>query len=614
MKTLIVDGQILQTNAFFRGMGGYTYNVIKTFAEQQPDVQLLVMLNIHMLHDEERMAAIQAKMPTAKLHLLDLPFQPGPDLAHEAKARQALDAFIAAETPLESNEVYYFLPALFLFDYCAVFPTNVKKLLLFHDLTPLIFREDLAKYFPAHLYFPRFKTIFEADIVYTNSQTTGRDLEQYLGISPDKLINIDGSLNMQSREEQADARDILKRLNLDKTPFLLMPTGGTEFKNNIRAAQALANLKRGMSVDIKVAVTSFFRQHEQEELRMIAGDDLVFTGNISNSELTTLYESCDAVLLPSLYEGLGIPVLEGIEHDKPVACSDIAVFREIPHCQEALYMFDPYDVEEIGEAMLRAVSHAGFEQKRTHYPAILQKYSWSRTAELFAEALADPKHFVTAPVIRKRIAVLCPDPRKNNDVAVFAQRMFGYARRENIELVYFIDPGGDDDPTATILSDYVRSVALTYDIKDFLLQSREQKFDEVISFLSSDTRFPYLMRYTLGLDNGYVYVGNEGYRALIEQLADRQMISADQAVAEAQLYEQARAAGAFETVSVLGRSKGVIVEKHVTKRLRKALELFNLTVQCLELPECSIINFDRDAVELQPKAYHQVLSFIEGKQ
>lgn len=615
MRTLIVDGQLLQTNAFYRGMGGFTFNLIHTYAASQPELRLIVVLNKNLTCDDERRAAIQDKIPTAELHLLDLPYQPKPATGEEDKARQALDMFIAQETTA-TDDVFYFIPALFLFDYCAVFPTDVKKVLLFHDLTPLIFREDMIKYFPGHLYFDRFKTIFEADIVLSNSQTTARDLEVYLGFSPKKIANIDGSLNMHPLEETTRVttkKDLFERLNLNNAQYILMPTGGTEFKNNIRAAQALMRLKRTLSVDIKLVVTSFFRDIEKQELRLIAGPkDLIFTGNVSNDELTLLYESCTAVMLPSLYEGLGIPVLEGIIHDKPVACSDIPVFREIPHYREALYVFDPYDTEEIAEAMIAAIAQAGYSQKRTYYPEILEKYSWARSSRLFGEALQEQSFFKPVAQPKKRVAVVCPDPRKNNDVSVLAQRMYGYGLQAGIEFVYFIDPGGDDDITATVFPDYVRALALCYDIGRFYERTEVDKFDEIIYFLSGDVRFAQLIRAALSVP-GYVYIGNEGYHETIARLAEYGMISEQQVAVEHQIYESTHRVHGFESPSLIASADGIIVEKHVAPKLAKTLKLYDLQVPTLTVPECSVVNFDAKAEQYQRDIYGQIFAFIGGK-
>ncbi len=53
------------------------------------------------------------------------------------------------------------------------------------------------------------------------------------------------------------------------------------------------------------------------------------TGYISESKLAALYSKTTLVVQPSHYEGFGMPILEAMSYGKPVACSDIAVFREV---------------------------------------------------------------------------------------------------------------------------------------------------------------------------------------------------------------------------------------------------------------------------------------------
>lgn len=605
-KTIIVDGQMWQTNAYFRGMGGFAFGLLRAFMAASPDTRLLVVLNKHMQCDQERQDGIRSWLPEAQIYLLDLPFEPAPG-AEEQRAVATLDAFVQAQT--NGEDVYYFIPALFMFQYCAVFPTNVRKLLLFHDLMPLIYRQELGKYFPAHLYFPRFRTIFEADVVLANSQTTANDLLQYLGVDPQRVVTIDGSLNERIAASDAahQERAIISRLQLNSQPYILLPTGGLENKNNIRAAQAFQMLRRTASPPLKLVVTSFFDDQSQRELRLIT-DDIIFTNNITNEELSALYANATAVLMPSLYEGLGLPVLEAVAHNKPVACSDVPVFQEIPHFRDALYAFDPYDIEDMAEALLRAVAGAGFAQKREHYPSIMQKYNWERSAGLFADALALPVYGDRKPP-KKRIAVTCPDPRKNNDVAVFAQRMYGYGLQHGVEFVYFIDPGGDDEVGATVLADYIRATALCYDVRDIYQKLAQEKFDGVVHFLSGDARFGHALRAALSVP-GYVYVGSEGYLPTIEAMAAAQVISPAQFDTEQQLYALAHKKRAFQTPSVLATAKGVIAERHVQKQVQKALDLCGNRAEVLEIPACAVVNFDRNARQNQEDVYRQVIAFI----
>lgn len=615
MQTLIVDGQMWQTDAYFRGMGGYAFGLLGALARANPELDLHIVLNEHMTHDETRLTGIQQRLPQAKIHLLDLPFEPKPEVGEEERAVVELDRFVTGLGTAKAD-TYYFIPALFLFQYCAVFPTNVRKVLLFHDLMPLIYRDELGKYFPSHIYFPRFKTIFETDLIVTNSQTTADDLLAYLGVDERCVVNIDGSLNEHLVNVESASRQgkgVLDDLGLRDAPYILMPTGGLENKNNIRATEAFRLLCDAGDDKTRLVVTSFFDEAAKQELQLIAGDRITFTGNITNDDLLELYTQCSVVLMPSLYEGLGLPVLEGVAHGKPVACSDVSVFREIPHFKQALYAFNPFDVQDIASALASALAQQDFKSRQKYYQAILAKYDWSRSADIFGSALREESHFMSRQMTpHKRFAVFCPDPRKNNDVAVFAQRMYGYAQREGMELVYFIDPGGDDEIGAPLLPDYIRWLALCYDIDAAYSKLRDESFDGVIHFMKSDERFSKLLRASMSIP-GYVYVADDGYANSIQLLQGKGMISQSQAQAESLIAERCRQQQAFEAVSVIAAAKGIIAERPRVKSVERALRAFGVDVPCVEAEPCAAVNNGEQVHAKQQRAYGELLAFIGGE-
>jgi len=72
---------------------------------------------------------------------------------------------------------------------------------------------------------------------------------------------------------------------------------------------------------------------------------------LSDQELANYYAAARGVIVPSLYEGFGLPVVEALRVGTPVACSDLPVFHEVAG-DDALF-FDPLSVDGIAEAILR---------------------------------------------------------------------------------------------------------------------------------------------------------------------------------------------------------------------------------------------------------------------
>lgn len=72
--------------------------------------------------------------------------------------------------------------------------------------------------------------------------------------------------------------------------------------------------------------------------------------NKSNEFVKKMYKSTKLFVLPSTYEGFGIPILEAAHYEKPIILSNIRVFKEIT--LNRLYYFDPNNPSDIAEKML----------------------------------------------------------------------------------------------------------------------------------------------------------------------------------------------------------------------------------------------------------------------
>jgi glycosyltransferase involved in cell wall biosynthesis len=121
-------------------------------------------------------------------------------------------------------------------------------------------------------------------------------------------------------------------------------------------------------------------------------------GHLSTPDLESLYAAADCLLLPTLHEGFGLPVLEAMARSVPVACSDIPALREVAG-PAALY-FDPHEPAQIAartteliadRALSLSLQELGVNRAR--------EFSWAAAAE---GTLASYRRALGAPQGRGR--------------------------------------------------------------------------------------------------------------------------------------------------------------------------------------------------------------------
>lgn len=222
-----------------------------------------------------------------------------------------------------------------------------------------------------------------ADAVIAISEATRRDLIGQYALDPAKVhVIYEAPAPHFAPAPARRVPEVRERYGLPDR-FLLHVGTLEPRKNLVRLLEALHLLQR-MGVTIPLVLVgakgwlyeTFFRRREelglQEQVRLL--------GYVPDADLPALYTGATACVLPSVYEGFGLPVLEAMACGTPVACSHTSSLPELGG-KAALY-FDPYNVAEMVQALRRVwedaplrdgMSAAGLEQAA--------RFSWRRTAE-----------------------------------------------------------------------------------------------------------------------------------------------------------------------------------------------------------------------------------------
>jgi len=109
-------------------------------------------------------------------------------------------------------------------------------------------------------------------------------------------------------------------------------------------------------------------------------ENVEIKSGVDDNQLVQLYGNARLLVLPSLIEGFGLPVLEAMACGCPVASSNAASLSEVGG-DAALY-FDPYNVQEIADCIERILINDGLRQDmiKKGYEQV-KKFSWQKAGE-----------------------------------------------------------------------------------------------------------------------------------------------------------------------------------------------------------------------------------------
>lgn len=209
----------------------------------------------------------------------------------------------------------------------------------------------------------------EAKAIIAVSQATKQDIVELLGIPQEKVHVVYEAIPDEARLKitSVRAKELVKGLGITK-PYIFF-VGTLEPRKNLhRLIQAWRPLKK--QVDLVLAGAKGWETLQAEQ-------GLLTLGVVSNEQLAALYTQAEVLAYPSLYEGFGLPILDGFYHKVPVVTSNISSMPEI--AGNAAVLVDPMSVESIQEGLELAMKHRqAYVQKGTMQ---LKKFSsWDRVA------------------------------------------------------------------------------------------------------------------------------------------------------------------------------------------------------------------------------------------
>ena len=254
-----------------------------------------------------------------------------------------------------------------------------------HDLIPILAWKGLVSTFTiSHkplLFMYSINFLKKVKKIIAVSHSTKSDLMLLLDIPEDKIEVIYLGIN-KAFQPLLNRNTIKEENNLNRdSVFNILIIGNLDYKNNKSSLAAIELLENRHDLTVQLICMGndpikFAKDLLGVKLRLIPR----FAMNLDLAEVIKLYNSCDCLLFPSLYEGFGFPPLEAMACGLPVVSSKTGSMAEI--LGDAALTTEPNNIEGLSYHLYRVLTDAGLREDLINRGLIRAKiYSWATTSE-----------------------------------------------------------------------------------------------------------------------------------------------------------------------------------------------------------------------------------------
>ena len=465
---ILIDLQACQTNGSGpRGVGRYSKSLFSHLTTEAKQIDFFVHMANHLpfpVNLDGFPADRVLRSPSIPNWKTDRSFSGGEQDTLDALALSAFIRSVNADIIhvshiFEGCEEQVALPSL-----NQRLPGQIISATLY-DLIPMVFPEQ---YFQdtntRKWYMSRLAWLRNADLLLSISDSTKQDAIAFLGIEPWRIVTIHGgvSSHFTPPSNRNELRNQLTKKYGISNRFVLY-TGGDDYRKNIEGAVAgfatiSPELRNNYSLVI-VCEMSEERKNSCLRLAKSAGlstQNIIFAGSVSEQDLVAFYNTCDLFIFPSLYEGLGFPVLEAMACGAPVIGGNNSSIKEIIGRSDAL--FDSASHKSIGEAISNVLTQPDFAENLREYGLKkVQEFTWERTANLALEAFGESlarnressiKFAMQGWIPKNRLAMFTPLPPCRSGIADYNAQFLPFLSRY-FEIDLFVDNYKVVDETLT---------------------------------------------------------------------------------------------------------------------------------------------------------------------
>jgi len=251
-------------------------------------------------------------------------------------------------------------------------PSKLPKVTTVHDLIPFKFPQTTTESI-RNTHKKRLAWVMrESDKIIAVSQSTKEDLISILKIPNEKIVVIPEGVEDRYCPQSIDIQEIIKKRYHINEDYIFTLSTLEPRKNQARLIKAFKLVKEKFP-SLQLIIGGRTGWGEIPE----AVEGVSMPGYIPDADLPGLYSGCLAFVLPSIYEGFGLPPLQAMACGASVAVSNVSSLPEV--VEGAGVFFDPESVESIAAGIIEAIENRSKLKPLSLVQA--SKFTWEKTAE-----------------------------------------------------------------------------------------------------------------------------------------------------------------------------------------------------------------------------------------
>ena len=277
----------------------------------------------------------------------------------------------------QKNIDVYFSPAHYLPRFCPV-----PQVVTIHDLAYLYYPKDFTKKDLWQLKNWTDFSIKKAKQIIAVSKTTKKDIVKNYYVDEGKVSVIYNGFEKISQNSKLKSQKYNSKVK-SKEPFILFVGTLQPRKNLIVLIEAFDKFLQ-INKDFKLIIVGkkgWLYENIFEKVKMMKLEKkVIFTDHVEDIELVWFYKNAFCLVLPSFYEGFGIPVLEAMNFDCPVVASFSSSLPEIG--ADASLYFDPKNPDDLLEKLKSLKENQELRKELiTKGRQRIKDFSWEKCAE-----------------------------------------------------------------------------------------------------------------------------------------------------------------------------------------------------------------------------------------